>query len=73
LADSERAPAREVHIILDDLPAHKNQVVRDYLASRPNVHFHFTLTYLTWLNQVEIWSSKVQRDVAALRTHAGVS
>jgi hypothetical protein len=63
LAESERAPAREVHIILDDLPAHKS-LVRDYLASYPNVHFHFTLTYSSWLNQVEIWSSKVQRDVA---------
>ena len=28
----ERAPAREVHIILDNLSAHKSQVVRDFLA-----------------------------------------
>jgi hypothetical protein len=27
----ERAPAREVHIILDNLSAHKSQVVRDFL------------------------------------------
>jgi len=41
----ERAAAREVHIILDNLSAHKSQVVRDFLAANPNVHFHFTPTY----------------------------
>jgi len=61
----ERAPAREVHIILDNLSAHKSQVVRDFLAAHPNVHFHFTPTYSSWLNQVEIWFSKVERDVIA--------
>src|SRR3989449_6229241 len=57
--------AREVHIILDNLSAHKSQVVRDFLAAHPNVHFHFTPTYSSWLNQVEIWFSKVERDVIA--------
>jgi len=61
----ERAPAREVHIILDNLSAHKSQMVRDFLATHPNVHFHFTPTYSSWLNQVEIWFSKVERDVIA--------
>jgi transposase len=60
----ERAPGREVHIILDNL-AHKSQVVRDLLASHLNVHLHFTPTYSSWLNQVEIWFSKVERDVIA--------
>jgi transposase len=40
-------------------------VVRDFLATHPNVHFHFTPTYSSWLNQVEIWFSKVERDVIA--------
>ncbi len=57
--------AREVHIILDNLSAHKSQVVSDFLAAHPNVHFHFTPTYSSWLNQVEIWFSKVERDVIA--------
>jgi transposase len=61
----ERAMAREVHIILDNLSAHKSQVVRDFLATHPNVHFPFTPTYSSWLNQVEIWFSKVERDVIA--------
>ena len=61
----EQAPAREVHIILDNLSAHKSQLVRDFLATHPNVHFHFTPTYSSWLNQVKIWFSKVERDVIA--------
>jgi len=27
----------------------------DWLARHPNVHFHFTPTSASWLNQVEIW------------------
>ncbi len=51
---------------VDNLSAHKSQVVRDFLATHPNVHFHFTPTYSSLLNQVEIWFSKVERDVIAL-------
>jgi transposase len=29
------------------------------------MHFHFTPTYSSWLNQVEIWFSQVERDVIA--------
>jgi transposase len=61
----QRSPAREIHIILDNLSAHKTQAVRDFLAAHPNVHFHFTPTYSSWLNQVEIWFSKIERDVIA--------
>src|SRR5215472_12738626 len=61
----EQAPAREVHIILDNLSAHKSPIVRDFLSAHPHVHFHFTPTYSSWLNQVEIWFSKVERDVIA--------
>jgi transposase len=40
-------------------------VVRDFLETHRNVHFHFTPTYSSWLNQVEIWFSNVERDVIA--------
>jgi transposase len=61
----EPAPAQEIHIILDNLSAHKSQIVRDFLAAHPHMHFHFTPTYSSWLNQVEIWFSKIERDVIA--------
>lgn len=57
--------AREIHIVLDNLSAHKTQAVRDFLASHPKVRFHFTPTYSSWLNQVEIWFAKIERDVIA--------
>jgi transposase len=55
--------AREIHIVLDNLSAHKTQAVAEFLEQNPKVHFHFTPTYSSWLNQVEIWFGKIQRDV----------
>jgi len=34
-------------------------------GGQPKVRFHFTPTYSSWLNQVEIWFSKIERDVIA--------
>jgi hypothetical protein len=31
----------------------------------PNLQLHYTPTYSSWLNQVEIWFSKIQRDLIA--------
>jgi transposase len=58
-------PKQEVHIILDNLSAHKTQAVRDFLETHPHVRLHFTPTYSSWLNQVEIWFAKIERDVIA--------
>lgn len=57
--------ANEIHIVLDNLSAHKTQAVRDFLDAHPKVRFHFTPTYSSWLNQVEIWFGKIERDVIA--------
>jgi transposase len=57
--------AKEIHIVLDNLSAHKTQVVRDFLEANPKVRFHFTPTYSSWLNQVEIWFGKIERNVIA--------
>ena len=56
---------REIHIILDNLAAHKTKQVQGFLAAYPNVRFHFTPTYSSWLNQVELWFAKIERDVIA--------
>jgi transposase len=57
--------AREIHIVLDNLSAHKTQAVREFLEQNPKVRFHFTPTYSSWLNQIEIWFAKIERDVIA--------
>jgi transposase len=55
------APDREIHVILDNLSTHKPK--RDaWLARHKNVHFHFTPTHASWLNQVEIWFSILARS-----------
>jgi transposase len=56
---------RDIHIILDDLATHKTQQVRTFLATHPRVHLHFTPTYSSWLNQVELWFAKIERDILA--------
>jgi transposase len=45
-----------IHVILDNLNTHKPKNDR-WLKHHPNVHFHFTPTRASWLNQVEIWFS----------------
>jgi transposase len=47
---------REIHVVLDNLSTHKPK--RDlWLKSHNNVHFHYTPTHASWLNQIEIWFS----------------
>jgi transposase len=54
---------KEIHVIADNLSAHKTQAVRDFLGAHPNVRLHYTPTYSSWLNQVELWFAKITRDV----------
>ena len=70
-------PDREIHVILDNLSTHKPKRDR-WLVRHPNVHFHFTPTAASWLNQVECWFSILERQslsgasfdgVAQLRRH----
>jgi transposase len=56
---------REIHIIADNLSAHKTKRVKAFLAEQTNVTMHYTPTYSSWLNQVELWFNKVERDVIA--------
>jgi transposase len=60
----ESQPAgREIHVIADNLSAHKTKKVFEFLEANRAVRIHYTPTYSSWLNQVEIWFSKIQRDV----------
>jgi transposase len=44
---------REVHVVLDNLSAHKAPAVHRWLLRHPRFQFHFTPTYASWLNLVE--------------------
>jgi transposase len=54
---------REIHVICDNVSSHKTDRVRNFLDEHRNVQIHYTPTYSSWLNQVENWFSRIQRDV----------
>jgi len=54
-------PDIELHVILDNLNTHKPRDDR-WLARHPHVHFHYTPTHASWLNQVECWFSILWRQ-----------
>ncbi len=56
---------REIHVIVDNLAAHKTKGVQAFLKQYPRVQLHFTPTYSLWLNQVELWFAKIERDLLA--------
>jgi len=55
LGDMEASvePQLDIHVVLDNLSAHKAPAVQRWLLRHPRVHFHFTPTYASWLNLVE--------------------
>src|ERR1700704_5940334 len=64
---------REIHIIADNLSAHKTKRVAQFLADHLQLHLHFTPTYSSWLNQVELWFGRIERDVVARGVFTSVS
>jgi transposase len=73
--DANVPPDLDVHLILDNDGTHKTPMVRNWFATRPRYHLHFTPTYGSWLNLVERWFAGltsrhlrrgVHRSVAAL-------
>lgn len=56
-----RYPEKELHVILDNLNTHKPKHDR-WLSKHPTVHFHYTPTHASWLNQVEVWFSILWRQ-----------
>lgn len=51
--DAAVEPGLDVHVILDNLSAHKAPKIKRWLLRNPRFHFHFTPTYSSWLNLVE--------------------
>ncbi len=45
----------DIHLVLDNYATHKHPKVRRWISARPRYHIHYTPTYSSWLNQVEIW------------------
>lgn len=54
---------KDLHIIVDNLSVHKNKAVKEWLATKRKIKMHFTPTYASWLNQIEIWFNILAKDV----------
>ena len=61
-----------VHVIVDNYGTHKHPRVKRWLALRPRFHVHFTPTYASWLNQVEIWFNRITQQAIRRGTFRSV-
>jgi transposase len=51
----------EVHLVPDNLKAHKTRLIHDWLVKRPRCQLHFTPTSTSWRNLVERWFALLSR------------
>ena len=56
-------PNIQLHVIADNLNVHKHKDVKKWVDSKRRMTIHFTPTYSSWLNQVEIWFNILSKDV----------
>jgi transposase len=57
----QTADGLELHCIVDNLSAHGTPKVEEFLDANPHVFIHNTPTHASWLNQVELFFSILQR------------
>lgn len=54
---------KTLHIIVDNLSIHKNATINAWLKNKRKIKIHYTPTYSSWLNQIEIWFNILSKDV----------
>ncbi len=59
--DGPIAEGMEIHVVLDNLSAHKTPEVERWLRRRRRIHFHFVPTSSSWVNMVESWLSQLEK------------
>jgi transposase len=55
-------PRRRLHVVLDNDATHKHERVQAWLATHLRVRLHFTPTYASWLNLVEVLFAIIERQ-----------
>jgi transposase len=56
---------RAIHVFVEGLDEKRAADIRAAFRRRTGVQLHFADSYATWLNQVEIWLAKIDRDFVA--------
>jgi putative transposase len=62
----------DVHLIVDNYATHKHESIKRWLALHKRWHVHFTPTYSSWLNQVEIWFNLITQRAIRRGTFSSV-
>jgi putative transposase len=62
----------DLHVVVDNYATHKHPKVKQWLAARPRYHIHYTPTYASWLNQVEIWFNLITQQAIRRGSFRGV-
>lgn len=70
--DSSVPAPLDVHLVIDNYATHKHPTVQRWLAARPRFHVHYTPTYASWLNQVEIWFNLITQQAIRRGTFRSV-
>jgi transposase len=71
--DGSVEPDLQVHVVLDNLSAHKAPAVHRWLLRHPRFHFHFTPTYASWLNLVERFFGLLTEKALKRGSHTSVT
>ncbi|HPD61508.1 MAG TPA: IS630 family transposase, partial [Thermodesulfobacteriota bacterium] len=61
-----------IHLVVDNYSTHKHPKVKRWLASHPRYKVHYTPTYASWLNQVEIWFNLITQRAIRRETFRSV-
>jgi len=65
-------PRRELHVVVDNYATHRHARVGAWLARHPRIRLHFTPTYASWLNLVEVFFSIIERQALRRGNFASV-
>lgn len=70
--DDHVEPELAVHVVVDNLSAHKAPIVHRWLLRHPRFVLHFTPTYASWLNQVERFFGLLTEHALRRGSHTSV-
>lgn len=70
--DEEVPEELDIHAIVDNYATHKHAKIKRWLARHPRWHIHYTPTYASWLNQVEIWFNLITQQAIRRGTFSSV-
>jgi transposase/transposase-like protein len=70
--DEHVEPGLEIHVVIDNLSAHKAPPVHRFMLRNPRFHLHFTPTYSSWLNLVERFFGLLTEQALRRGSHTSI-